>query len=106
MLGHKRRYTEQSFQTLAQSCGLAIEEVLPFNRIGTPAWWLNGKLLRRRYFGLIQMLVLNMLTPMFRVVDPFLPFPPLSLVAVLRQSSPRQATSPGALPQREPTRAA
>ena len=31
-----------------------------FNRVGTPAWWLNGKLLRRRHFGLVQIAALNL----------------------------------------------
>jgi hypothetical protein len=47
------------------------------------AWWLNGKLLRRRSFGLFQIWTLNLLTPIFRRIDRFLPFPALSLIAVL-----------------------
>ncbi len=83
VLGHKRRYSEASLRRLAAEAGFTVRELLRFNRIGTPAWWLNGKLLKRRSFGLFQVLALNVLTPLFRRIDSFLPFAPLSLVAVL-----------------------
>jgi SAM-dependent methyltransferase len=84
VLGHKRRYTEESLRALAADAGFEVAELLRFNRVGTPAWWLNGRILRRRHFGLAQIAALNLLTPIFRRVDALLPFPPLSLIAVLR----------------------
>ena len=87
VLGHKRRYTEDSLRKLARDAGFETRQVLSFNRVGTPAWWLNGKLLRRRHFGLLQIVVLNALTPIFRIVDRVLPFPPLSLIAILEAPS-------------------
>ena len=59
--------------------------MIEFNRVGTPAWFVNGKILRRRVFGLFQIWMLDLLTPVFRVIDPFLPFPGLSLIAVLER---------------------
>ncbi|SRR6266513_960400 len=59
-----------------------VDTMLEFNRVGV-AWWINGKLLRRRAFGFVQIKLLNVLTPVFRVLDKFLPLPPLSLIAVL-----------------------
>jgi SAM-dependent methyltransferase len=84
ILGHKRRYTEASLRALAVESGFEVLEVLRFNRVGMPAWWLNGKILKRRHFGFVQIAALNLLTPLFRRVDRFLPFPALSLIAVLR----------------------
>ncbi len=84
VLGHRRRYTDSSLARLARQAGFEVQELLHFNRIGTPAWWLNGKLLKRRSFGLFQIKMLNLLTPLFRLVDRGLPFPPLSLIALLR----------------------
>lgn len=92
VLGHERRYTERSLREAAGDAGFEVERIVRFNRIGTPAWWLNGKLLRRRHFGLFQIAVLNALTPVFRLVDRALPFPALSLVAVLRPGSARPST--------------
>ncbi len=83
VLGHKRRYSETSLREAAAQAGFEVKEIVGFNRVGTPAWWLNGKLLRRRSFGLFQVMLLNALTPLFRLVDAWLPFAPLSLVAVL-----------------------
>ena len=84
VLGHRRRYTRESLRALAGAAGFEVEALLGFNRVGRPAWWLNGRLLRRRDFGLAQIAALNLLTPLFRRVDHLLPFAPLSLVAVLR----------------------
>ncbi len=83
VLGHHRRYTESSLRRVALDAGFEVKRILPFNRVGTPAWWLNAKLLRRRHFGLGQIVLLNLLTPIFRLVDRALPFPPLSMIAIL-----------------------
>lgn len=85
VLGHYRRYTSRQLETLAKQAGFRVVEILKFNRPGVVAWWLNGRILRRRHFGLGQVKVLNVLTPFFRLVDPWLPFPPLSLIAFLRK---------------------
>src|SRR5262249_27876550 len=71
VLGHKRRYSKRSLQELAEENGFTVKEMVEFNRIGTVAWFLNGKILRRRTFGLFQIWMLNLLTPIFRVIDPF-----------------------------------
>jgi hypothetical protein len=67
--------------------------------VGTPAWFLNGKILRRHTFGLFQIWMLDLLTPVFRRIDPFLPFPGLSLIAVLeRKPIGLEAERGGVLP--------
>ncbi|WP_243337779.1 glycosyltransferase [Anaeromyxobacter soli] len=94
VLGHKRRYTEASLRVLAIESGFEVREVLRFNRVGTAAWWLNGKLLKRRSFGLLQIVALNLLTPLFRLVDRVLPLPALSLIAVLEPARAGRAAEP------------
>jgi glycosyltransferase involved in cell wall biosynthesis len=89
VLGHCRRYTEKQLVEVGQAAGFTVERVLKFNRPGVIAWWLNGKILRRRTFGLAQIRLLNLLTPLFRVLDPWLPLPSLSLIAVLRKEENR-----------------
>jgi glycosyltransferase involved in cell wall biosynthesis len=86
MLGHQRRYTLESLRAVAERAGLAVQEVVHFNRVGVPAWWLNGKLLKRRRFGLPQILALNALTPVFRRIDDHLPFEALSLIAIMTRA--------------------
>ena len=85
VLGHCRRYTEDQFTHLAQRAGFHVEQVLKFNRPGVIGWWLNGKVLRRRKFGLGQIRLLNVLTPLFRVLDPWIPLPPLSIIGILKK---------------------
>jgi SAM-dependent methyltransferase len=87
VLGHRRRYTRATLVKLASSAGFEVEQVVEFNRVGRPAWWINGMVLRRRDFGLFQILMLNLLTPIFRVIDRALPFDALSLIAILRLKS-------------------
>jgi glycosyltransferase involved in cell wall biosynthesis len=89
VLGHCRRYRIGQLVDLSQRAGFTVERVLKFNRPGAVGWWLNCKLLRRRTFGLGQIRLLNLLTPLFRVLDPWLPLPPLSIIAILRKNEPR-----------------
>jgi glycosyltransferase involved in cell wall biosynthesis len=95
VLGHRRRYDEASLRRVALDAGFEVKALLPFNRVGTPAWWLNGRVLRRRHFGLAQIAALNLLTPLFRLVDRALPFPPLSLVAILENPAATAGSPPG-----------
>jgi SAM-dependent methyltransferase len=91
VLGHYRRYTEAQVADLAARAGFHVETLLSFNRFGSPAWWLNGRLLQRKTFGLWQIKMLNFLTPLVRVIDRFLPLPPLSIIAVLRKPPSKSA---------------
>ena len=85
VLGHRRRYTRETLTATAEAAGLEVQEILPFNRAGTLAWYINGRVLKRREFGLVQVKLLNHLTPLLRLLDGVLPLPPLSLVAVLKR---------------------
>jgi SAM-dependent methyltransferase len=84
VLGHQRRYRRDQIAALAERAGFTVEAVLPFNRVGAIGWWLNGSLLRRTSLGLWQIKLLNLLTPLLRRLDRWLPLPPLSWIAVLR----------------------
>src|SRR5580658_7866218 len=85
VLGHCRRYTQEQLAEVARQAGFQVKKILKFNRPGVPAWWFNGKVLRRQSFGMGQIRLLNALTPLFRLIDPWLPLPPLSIIAVLRK---------------------
>src|SRR5277367_1461328 len=94
VLGHCRRYTEEQLAGVAQQAGFHVQRILKFNRPGVPAWWLNGKVLRRRTFGMGQIRLLNVLTPIFRRIDSLLPLPPLSIIAILRKQEGHAAATP------------
>jgi glycosyltransferase involved in cell wall biosynthesis/phospholipid N-methyltransferase len=87
VLGHCRRYTEDQLARIGQDAGFTVEKVLKFNRPGVPAWWLNGRILRKTTFGLGQIRLLNFFTPLFRAVDSWFPLPPLSLIAIFRKEA-------------------
>jgi glycosyltransferase involved in cell wall biosynthesis len=96
VIGHRRRYTEATLSRVALDAGLQPQKILLFNRVGTAAWWLNGKVLKRRHFGLMQIAMLNVLTPLFRLVDRVLPLPPLSLIAILERPAEEGAVAASA----------
>jgi glycosyltransferase involved in cell wall biosynthesis len=87
VLGHYRRYTRDQLVQACQNAGFTVEKVLKFNRIGTPGWWLNGRILKKETFGFWQIKVLNFLVPFVRPIDRFLPFPHLSWIIILRTDS-------------------
>jgi len=84
-VGHHRRYTRDGLKLLARRAGMQVAALVPFNRLGSVAWWLNGKVLGRRQLGLGQIWLLNLITPFLPLLDRVLPLPPLSLIAVLRK---------------------
>jgi len=96
LLGHCRRYRKEALIAAGEAAGFRVREVLGFNRAASPAWWLNGKVLGRTTFGLVQIKILNLLVPLFRRIDSWLPLPPLSLIAVFEKGRPQasEQTSP------------
>ena len=91
VLDHKRRYSKETLQKLAGDCGLQVVRIFELNRIGSLAWFLNGRIMRRRSFGRFQIWMLNWLTPLLRLMDPLLPLPALSLIAVMEFAQPQHA---------------
>ena len=70
VLGHRRRYTQRvadrssRARPASRSSGCSRSTAS-----GTLAWFLNGKMLRRRDFGLVQIKLLNLLVPLMRLID-------------------------------------
>ena len=85
VLGHKRRYTEAELRRVAAEAGLEVRRTIRFNRMSSLPWWLSGKVMRKRSFSLFQMKMVNLLTPVMRLVDSWLPLPPMSLIAVMER---------------------
>jgi glycosyltransferase involved in cell wall biosynthesis len=83
VLGHYRRYTQEQLLKACKDAGFTVEKVLKFNRVGALGWWLNGRVMKKETFGLWQIKFLNLLIPLIRPIDRFLPFPHLSWIVVL-----------------------
>lgn len=98
VLGHYRRYTRAQLQEVCERAGFRVARVLKFNRIGAPGWWWNGRVLKKKTLGFWQIKLLNGLLPIVRPIDPFLPFPHLSWIMILRvgeQAQESTAQAPG-----------
>lgn len=81
-LGRQRRYRAAEVERLMIEAGFRVESLMDFNRASVPGWWLNGKLLRRSRFSRFQLKALDMLTPVLKRLDCFLPWRGLSIIAV------------------------
>jgi SAM-dependent methyltransferase len=85
VLGHVRRYTRASLSKALVDAGFEVEQVFDFNRTTSPAWWWNGRVLKRRHFGRVQLKALNSLVWLIRRIDRLWPWPGTSVVAVARR---------------------
>ena len=103
VLGHFRRYTREQLVNVCQRAGFTVHTLLKFNRIGAPGWWWNGRVMKKKTFGLWQMKLLNFLVPFVRPVDRFLPFPHLSWIVIVTPAAlPSAFADPSGVPQQFP----
>ncbi len=84
-LGRRRRYDREQLAAQLEAAGLELVSARDFNRAGVPGWWWNGKLLRRRRFGRLQLKLFDLSVPWLRHVDRWLPWSGLGLIAVARK---------------------
>ena len=82
VLGHYRRYSEEQLRTRMEEAGFEIEQMLHFNRVTRPGWRFNGQVLRRESFGRFQLRVFDALVPLWKRIDPLLPWPAVSVIAI------------------------
>jgi glycosyltransferase involved in cell wall biosynthesis len=86
LLGHKRRYSEESIRQLSKKAGLSIKKIISFNKISTIPWFINGKILKKKSLGFFQIAIMNLLTPVFKRIDKYLPIPSLSYIIILKKN--------------------
>ncbi len=84
-IGHHRRYDEDRLRSLFETIGYDIEELFSLNKIGVLGWWYRGKVSRQKAIGRFSLKVFNVLVPIFKIIDPILPWKGLSLVIVARK---------------------
>jgi glycosyltransferase involved in cell wall biosynthesis len=85
VLGHVRRYSAAELAQKLKTAGFEVEKIFTFNRIGAPGWWLNGRVLKRKHFGKLQLKIFDMFVWLWRLLEDILPWPGLSLIAVARK---------------------
>jgi glycosyltransferase involved in cell wall biosynthesis len=92
VLGHERRYTRRTLGESLAAAGFEVERIFDFNRATAPAWWFNGRVLKRRHFGRVQLKLLNSSIWLVRRLDRWLPWGGTSLIAVARRPAARAET--------------
>jgi glycosyltransferase involved in cell wall biosynthesis len=85
VLGHKRRYSKENISKLASDAHFEIENFISFNKISTLPWYVNGKLFNKKNFSRFQIKFLDVFIPMLKKIDKFLPWPSLSVIAILKK---------------------
>ncbi|MBS1872894.1 MAG: glycosyltransferase [Acidobacteria bacterium] len=84
-LGHKRRFSRDDIARLVDRHGLTVEQVYDINKIGKPAWWMFGRLLRRKHVNKVTLKLFDKSVWFWKRVDGLLPWRGLSLIVVARK---------------------
>jgi len=84
-LEHRRRYSKEEMRNLLSREGFIIDTLFSMNKAGVAGWFMNGKVWGRRTLGRVQIKLFNALVPLFKILDPILPWIGLSLVVVARK---------------------
>jgi glycosyltransferase involved in cell wall biosynthesis len=86
VLGHFRRYSQDEFRQKVEGAGFVVENIFTFNRISVPAWFLSGKVFKRKNFGRLSLKIFDCTVWFWRWVDRFLPWQGISVIAIVRKS--------------------
>ncbi len=82
VLHHKRRYSKAELAGKMAQAGFHVSEILSFNRVTYPGWLLNARILRRQTLSITQLRLFDLLVPIWKRIDPLLPWPPTSLIGI------------------------
>src|SRR5580658_7633687 len=81
-LGHFRRYSREELQRKMEQVGFRVECILDFNRISRPAWYVNGRWLKRKTIGRLQLRLFDRMVWLWRRIDRWLPWPSTSIIGI------------------------
>lgn len=82
---HKLRYSKGGLRKTIEDAGFVLEVLRDFNRFSLPAWWVNGKVLKRKRFSRVQLKALDSAMPLLKRLDSRIPWGGQSLLAVGRK---------------------
>jgi SAM-dependent methyltransferase len=83
-MGHKRRFRRRELEELLVRHGFGVEKVYDLNKSGAPPWWLYSRLAGSRRIHKVILKIFYKTVLLWRLLDPVLPWPGLSLIAVGR----------------------
>jgi 2-polyprenyl-3-methyl-5-hydroxy-6-metoxy-1,4-benzoquinol methylase len=81
-LGHRRRFSKSELRASLAKHGLQVKQMIELNKIGAPAWWLYGKVLRRKQSNKLGLKIFDKTVWIWRRIDRLLPWRGLSLIVV------------------------
>ncbi|MEZ5403478.1 MAG: glycosyltransferase [Bryobacteraceae bacterium] len=84
-LGYQRRFTADDLRAMAAAAGLESVEVRSFNKISTPVWLVNSKVLGVGKINKLTLKIFDKTVWLWRRLDPVLPWPGLSLVMTAKR---------------------
>ncbi len=84
-LGHFRRYSEAELKSKMERAGFQVDQIVRFNRVSRPAWFVSGRIIKRTALDVNQMRLYDRLVWLWRKIDPFLPWRPTSIIAIGRK---------------------
>ncbi|HOP76834.1 MAG TPA: glycosyltransferase [Thermogutta sp.] len=90
-VGHFRRYSEHDLVQKVRAAGFEVVHCRRFNRLGSLAWFISSRVLRRRTLSPHAMKWFSRLVPLAKLLDWLLPVRGMSLVVVGQK--PRQQRS-------------
>jgi SAM-dependent methyltransferase len=85
-LGHKRRFSTEELRAVLAQNGFEVTRWLQLNKIGTPAWWIYGRLLKSKHINKITLKLFDKSVWLWKWIEPVLPWRGLSLIAVARRT--------------------
>ena len=85
-MGQRRRFDRKRLDSLLAGAGFQIEKSRQINKAGRIAWWLSSRVLRRSRPSRLSLKLFDKTVWLWRLLDPVLPWPGLSLVAVARRN--------------------
>jgi hypothetical protein len=84
-MGHLRRFSRTEASRLLDSQGFQVEKAWGFNKPGAPPWWLYSRVLGSRHINKPVLKIFDKSVWLLSRLDPWLPWPALSLVLVARK---------------------
>jgi len=84
-LGHFRRYSEDELKTKMEKTGFKVEQIVRFNRVSRPAWFVSGRIIKRTALDVNQMRLYDRMVWLWRKIDPMLPWRPTSIIGIARK---------------------
>jgi glycosyltransferase involved in cell wall biosynthesis len=82
LVQHYRRYNRDELRKKLEAAGFHICRLRGFNRASTPGWWWNAVICKRGQMGRFQLKLFDMMVPLLKRIDRWLPMPGQSLIAV------------------------